>query len=94
MRTVNIWGLGYLHNVLPEFVERLRDDGHPEVADEYQRQADEAQEFHEHIVVLGRYEHGPNVAWEGKGVRLANKLLEMGWTPPACIPTREVKEPF
>ena len=92
-KVVDAPGLGYIHNALYDFAQRAREDGEPEVARQYADQAADAKRIYSHIADLGRYDSDV-VAYADRGVELANFLMDMGWEPPAFIPTRDWEVPF
>jgi hypothetical protein len=92
-KVVDVPGLGYIHNALAAFAKQAREDGQEEVARQFAHQADDAEMVYSHIATLGRYESDV-VSYQDRGVALANFLMEMGWEPPAFIPTSEWEVPF
>ena len=92
-KVVDVPGLGYIHNALAAAARQAREDGQEEVARQFAYQADDAEMVYSHIATLGRYESDV-VSYQDRGVALANFLMEMGWEPPAFIPTSECEVPF
>ena len=92
-KVVHVPGLGYIHNALDAFARSAREDGQEEVARQSEALAVGAGMVYAHIAALGRYESYV-VSYQDRGVALANFLMEMGWEPPAFIPTSECEVPF
>lgn len=93
MKVLDAPDLGYEHNWLAEMEDRLKRDGYPIVADAYRARALKAQEIYDHVSSLGQFTNSMSPGtFVARGENLVNELLSKGWTPPKCIPTKDVGE--